>query len=248
MFRYQILIEYVGSSFIGWQVQTKGKTIQGLIQKKISYLLNEKIILIGSGRTDTGVHAKEMYAHFDTSNLINCNILVNKLNLFLCRDIVIFSIFNVDEKFHARFDAISRTYEYIISNYKNPFNYNFAYNYRGFLDFDLMNTASELLILNKDFASFSKYSLSKSTICNVTYARWYNDGKDWIFKIKSNRFLRNMVRSIVGTLILVGQRKISVDDFRNIIEKKDRSYAGPSAPAHALYLLKIDYPNNINEK
>ena len=111
-----------------------------------------------------------------------------------------------------------------------------------------MNTASEFLILNKDFASFSKNSLSKSTTCNVTYAKWYSDGKDWIFKIKSNRFLRNMVRSIVGTLILVGQRKISVDDFRNIIEKKDRTYAGPSAPAHALYLTKVDYPNNINEK
>ncbi|MAJ97679.1 MAG: tRNA pseudouridine(38-40) synthase TruA [Flavobacteriales bacterium TMED288] len=246
--RYFVKLSYNGTKFHGWQIQSNAHSIQEDLNNAFSILIGEKIKLYGSGRTDTGVHAKEMYAHFDTSNLINCNILVNKLNLFLCRDIVIFSIFNVDEKFHARFDAISRTYEYIISNYKNPFNYNFAYNYRGFLDFDLMNTASELLILNKDFASFSKYSLSKSTICNVTYARWYNDGKDWIFKIKSNRFLRNMVRSIVGTLILVGQRKISVDDFRNIIEKKDRSYAGPSAPAHALYLLKIDYPNNINEK
>ena len=246
--RYFVKLSYNGTKFHGWQIQSNALSIQENLNNAFSILIGEKIKLYGSGRTDTGVHAKEMYAHFDTSNFINCNKLVNKLNLFLCRDIVIFSIFNVDEKFHARFDAISRTYEYIISNYKNPFNYNFAYNYRGCLDFDLMNTASEFLILNKDFASFSKNSLSKSTTCNVTYAKWYSDGKDWIFKIKSNRFLRNMVRSIVGTLILVGQRKISVDDFRNIIEKKDRTNAGPSAPAHALYLTKVDYPNNINEK
>ena len=246
MQRYFIEIMYDGTNYHGWQVQPNSITVQEQLEKAISTVLNKKIGVIGAGRTDTGVHAKQFFAHFDyDSNLLDGNI-VNRLNSFLPEDICIKSIFEVKADAHCRFDATSRTYEYIIYNSKNPFLVSKAYFLYKTLNIEEMNKAANCLFDFIDFTSFSKlHTQTKTNNCTIKKAVWDQRGDTLVFTIQADRFLRNMVRAIVGTSINVGLGKISIDDFINIIKSKDRAQAGTSVPAHALYLTQVCYPKII---
>ena len=246
MQRYFIEIMYNGSNYHGWQVQPNSITVQEQLEKAISTVLNKEIGVMGAGRTDTGVHAKQFFAHFDYDyNLTDGNI-VYRLNSFLPEDICVKSICEVKADAHCRFDATSRTYEYIIYNSKNPFFVDNAYFLNKTLNIEEMNKAANCLFDFIDFTSFSKlHTQTKTNNCNIKKAVWEQKGDTLVFTIQADRFLRNMVRAIVGTLINVGLGKISINDFINIIRSKDRAMAGTSVPAHALYLTKVCYPNTI---
>ena len=237
---------YNGSNYHGWQVQPNSITVQEQLEKAISTVLNKEIGVMGAGRTDTGVHAKQFFAHFDYDyNLTDGNI-VYRLNSFLPEDICVKSICEVKADAHCRFDATSRTYEYIIYNSKNPFFVDNAYFLNKTLNIEEMNKAANCLFDFIDFTSFSKlHTQTKTNNCNIKKAVWEQKGDTLVFTIQADRFLRNMVRAIVGTLINVGLGKISINDFINIIRSKDRAMAGTSVPAHALYLTKVCYPNTI---
>lgn len=244
--RYFIQFSYNGTHYYGYQRQPEQISIQEIIEKSLSLLLNKKIKTIGAGRTDTGVHAKEMFAHFDYEDDIPEN-LVKRLNSYLPSDIAIRNIFKVLNSAHARFDALKRTYKYYISTYKNPFKQEFHAQFY-YYDFriDKMNESAQLLLHYKDFTSFSKlHADNKTNNCNIYKAIWEQKEEELIFTISANRFLRNMVRAIVGTLIDVGRGKLDVENFRQIIEKKDRKFASTSAPAQGLTLVEIEYPESI---
>lgn len=241
--RYFIKLAYNGTAYHGWQIQPNAASVQETLNKAFSVLLNSEINLMGAGRTDTGVHAREMYAHFDFENSFDIPKLVHKLNSFLPRDIVIYQIFPVDSEAHTRFDAIKRTYEYHIHLFKDAFLQEQSWHFTQNLDVDLMNEASKLLFNHTDFQSFSKVNTDVNTFdCTIFEAYWRKEGSKLIFTISANRFLRNMVRSIVGTLVNIGLHKITLADFNSIIESKSRNKAGFSVPAHGLYLTKIEYP------
>ena len=244
--RYFLKLAYNGENYFGWQLQPNGVTVQEVLNKALSLLLKEEINLTGAGRTDTGVHAREFYAHFDTQKQYSeqeRNDLINRMNSFLPQDIVICDFFPVKDDFHARFDALSRTYRYYIATEKMPFYAKFSYRIFHVLDIEIMNQACEKLLMYKDFTSFSKvHTQTKTNNCNITQAHWFYQNELLVFEITADRFLRNMVRAIVGTLLDVGRGKLSVADFCRIIEQKDRSLAGVSVPAHALFLEKIAYP------
>ena len=240
--RYFLEISFDGSNYHGWQKQPKSQSIQQTIEDCISILLKEKINIVGAGRTDSGVHAKEMIAHFDYKNKLDLIGLTQKLDSFLPHDISVYKIFQVNDESHARFSAISRLYEYQISQKKIPLLHKRVYQLNNHLDIDLMNKASKILFKYQDFKSFSKTNSDVKTFdCNVMNAGWKLNNGILIFSIKADRFLRNMVRAIVGTLIEVGMGKITVDDFEKIILKKNRKFAGYSVPACGLYLCKIEY-------
>lgn len=241
--RYFIHLAYNGTRFHGWQIQPNATSVQENLNKAFSVLLQTEINLMGAGRTDTGVHAREMYAHFDSDNSFDITTLVHKLNSFLPKDIVIYDIIPVHDDAHSRFDATKRTYEYHIHQFKNPFIDELSWYFHQPLDIDLMNQASQLLFNYTDFECFSKVNTDVNTFdCTIFEAYWKRGKNDQlIFTISANRFLRNMVRSIVGTLINVGLHKITLDDFTKIIESKSREKAGFSVPAHGLYLTKIEY-------
>lgn len=242
--RYFIKLAYNGTAYHGWQIQPNAATVQETLNKAFSVLLNSEINLMGAGRTDTGVHAREMYAHFDFENSFDIPKLVHKLNSFLPRDIVIYQIFPVDSEAHTRFDATKRTYEYHIHLFKDVFSQEQSWHFTQNLDVDLMNEASKLLFNHTDFQSFSKVNTDVNTFdCTIFEAYWRKEGNKLIFTISANRFLRNMVRSIVGTLVNIGLHKITLADFNSIIESKSRNKAGFSVPAHGLYLTKIEYPH-----
>jgi len=209
-------------------------------------LLKEKIAIVGAGRTDSGVHAKQMYAHFNTVNKFSIEKLIYKLNSFLPNDIAVQDIFNVNDEAHARFDAISREYKYKISLLKNVFSFNNSYYFKQELDVNKMNEAAKILFKYNDFECFSKSNTDVKTYnCKILKAEWIYESNELVFTIKADRFLRNMVRAIVGTLINVGIGKINVNQLHDIIKSKNRSQAGASVPGHALYLEKIEYPKNI---
>jgi tRNA pseudouridine38-40 synthase len=241
--RYFIHLAYNGTRFHGWQIQPNATSVQENLNKAFSVLLQTEINLMGAGRTDTGVHAREMYAHFDTDNSFDITTLVHKLNSFLPKDIVIYDIIPVHDDAHSRFDATKRTYEYHIHQFKNPFIDELSWYFHQPLDIDLMNQASQLLFNYTDFECFSKVNTDVNTFdCTIFEAYWKRGQNDQlVFTISANRFLRNMVRSIVGTLINLGLHKITLDDFTKIIESKSREKAGFSVPAHGLYLTKIEY-------
>ncbi len=244
--RYFISLAFNGTNFHGWQIQPNAITIQEKINEGLSILLKEDICVLGAGRTDAGVHAKQMYAHFDIDQAFDCEKMTYRLNAFLSDAIFIQSIFPVSDSLHARFDAKSRVYEYWICQSKNPFLKDGAWFLYYHLNFDLMNAAAAHLLKVKDFTSFSKVrSDVKTHICDVRSANWNFMGDKWVFTIESDRFLRNMVRAIVGTLVDVGKGKISVLEFKEIIAKMDRAAAGVSAPAQGLYLKSITYPNDF---
>ncbi|MFV8332545.1 tRNA pseudouridine(38-40) synthase TruA [Flavobacterium sp. GSP14] len=240
--RYFIKLAYNGTQYHGWQYQPNAASVQETMNKAFSVLLNTTINLMGAGRTDTGVHAKEMYAHFDFENSIDLARLVHKLNSYLPKDIVVYDIIPVHDQAHSRFDATKRTYEYHINTFKDAFRQEHSWYFHQPLDMNLMNEAAQLLFKHTDFQSFSKVNTDVNTFdCTIFEAYWKRDNGNLIFTISANRFLRNMVRAIVGTLVNVGLHKITLEDFSGIIESKNRDKAGFSVPAHGLYLTKIEY-------
>ena len=249
--RYFIKLAYNGTNYHGWQYQPNASSVQETLNKALSVILNtgskesnleQKINVMGAGRTDTGVHAKEMFAHFDFDTVISSDNLVHKLNSFLPKDIVIFSIIPVHDDAHARFDATKRTYEYHINLFKNVFTQDGSWYFHQELNIELMNEASKILLRHTNFECFSKLNTEVNTFdCSIFEAFWKKENDCLIFTIVANRFLRNMVRAIVGTLISVGTKKITLTDFEEVILSKNRSKAGFSVPAHGLYLTKIEY-------
>lgn len=244
--RYFIELQYNGTNYHGWQLQKNAITIQETLNKAFSLLLKTEINVVGAGRTDTGVHATQFFAHFDFENRIETSTMVYKLNAILSDGIVIRQIFEVKENAHARFDAISRSYEYHIWLGKNPFLIDFTWQTHLNPSVEKMNEAAKLLLNHTDFKCFSKSKTDVTTYnCTITKAFWEQTNGKLIFYITADRFLRNMVRAIVGTLIEVGLNKISVDDFKLIIESRDRSKAGVSVPPQGLFLTQIIYPESI---
>ena len=244
--RYFIELSYNGSAYHGWQIQPDDISVQEVIEKGLSTLLKTPISIMGAGRTDTGVHASQMFAHFDFDSDFGDIDLVYKLNSFLPKDIAIQNIFKVKADAHTRFNALSRTYLYRISLKKNVFTTDNVYFVKQSLDVEKMNEASKILFDYKDFQCFSKSNTDvKTYYCNIMKAEWTLDNNELCFTIKADRFLRNMVRAIVGTLINIGLGKINIDHLHAIIKSKNRSEAGFSVPAHALYLTKIEYPDDI---
>ena len=244
--RYFIKLSYNGTLYHGWQKQPKTKTVQGVLEQALTTLLRTPVLIMGAGRTDTGVHATEMFAHFDFDAKLIGKTLIYKLNAFLPQDIVIHNLFCVDKDAHTRFNAISRTYLYRIAPTKNAFNYKSTYFVKQDLNVDKMKAASKILLEYRDFQCFSKTNTDvKTYYCNIMKADWFFNNDELHFVIKADRFLRNMVRAIVGTMINIGLGKLDVEDLHSIIASKNRSEAGFSVPAHALYLTKVEYPKNI---
>ena len=267
MSRYCIHLAYNGLNYCGWQTQPQVATVQQTLETALSTLLRRKIAVVGCGRTDTGVHASDFYAHFDLRFAesdasegvttmeaeeapceevltIDCQQLTFKLNSFLPNDIRIYSIFPVADNFHARFDATARTYQYHVSDQRLPFHQGLYSRIYFHPDMDLMNEAAKVLMEYEDFTSFAKlHTQVKTNICHLYEAHWDRVGEEMVFTIKANRFLRNMVRSVTGTLLDVGRGALSIDGLRAIVEKKDRCAAGVSMPAQGLFLMKVDYPN-----
>ncbi len=250
--RYFIKISFDGTNYNGWQVQkNSANTIQQKINEGLSKLLGEQIEVLGCCRTDTGVHAKELFAHFDSkgNNLHNDSPIdwLHKFNAMLPMDISIGGIFSVARNTNARYDATARTYQYFIHGKRNPFLVNRSYYYYSQLDVTLMSKAAKLLMGYKDFSAFSKvHTQVKTNICNIKQAEWKKDKEEnLVFTIRADRFLRGMVRMIVGTMMLVGKHKITLSDFQNIIDSKDGRNAGALVPACGLYLTKVEYPKNI---
>lgn len=243
MSRFFIEIQYNGTNYHGWQLQENAHSVQAEINKALSTFLQEEILVLGCGRTDTGVHAKHFFAHFDTLTTFDETQLIYKLNCLLPKDISCKNVFKVGDKSHARYSATSRTYEYHIVLQKNPFLTESAYYLPSKLNIDLMNEATFLLVQKTDFSCFSKSRTNTTTnICEVSFAKWEMKNDVLIFTITADRFLRNMVRAIVGTLLEIGQEKIPVNEIHKIITSKNRSNAGTSVPAHGLYLTQINYP------
>lgn len=245
--RYFIQFAYNGTNYHGWQVQPAAISVQEVLTKAMNTLFRENFEIVGAGRTDAGVHAKVMYAHFDTSVTFDKEAMVQKLNSFLPEDITVLHFFEVAWDAHARFDAVSRSYEYHLHTFKNSFLKNLSYYHFRSLNLEKMNEAAGILLEYEDFECFSKTHTDVFTFnCTVTEAFWVRDKEQLVFHITANRFLRNMVRAIVGTLINVGLEKIPVCEVRKIIESKNRGNAGFSVPAHGLYLTNVVYPY-INE-
>lgn len=249
MERYFISISYNGTKYCGWQIQPNGISVQEVVSKCLSTILREEILITGAGRTDAGVHAKKMIAHFDVSVPIkDIQLLVRNMNSFLPVDIAISGLCPIHADAHARFDATSRSYEYHVITKKSPFHNDLACRLNGMVDFEAMNRAAKLLFNYIDFTSFSKLHTDvKTNNCNIYRAEWVQIEPDhWVFHISANRFLRNMVRAVVGTLLRIGKGEITEKEFTDIIEAKDRCQAGQSVPACGLYLVDVSYPYPID--
>ena len=240
--RYFIEFSYNGKNYFGYQIQPNQISVQEVLEKALSLMLREEIKTTGAGRTDTGVHAKKIFSHFDTEQNLPEN-LVDRLNSFLPNDIFIHRIFRVKDDLHARFSATYRTYHYFIHQGKNPFNQDFCWQIRRkTLDIDKMNEACKILFEYRDFGSFAKVGGdNKTNLCEIYLAKWEQNGDEVKFTISANRFLRNMVRAIVGTMVEIGLGKIQPKDLRTIIENQNRSLAGISAPAQGLFLVDVGY-------
>lgn len=246
--RYFLHLQYNGTEFCGWQIQPNEPSVQESIETSLMHLLREKIGLTGCGRTDTGVHAWDYYAHFDfrEMSIDELEKLKHKLNRYFNHQIKIFGIYKMKEDAHARFDAVSRTYKYYVAKEKQPFNNDFSYYFSRQLNIEAMNLACEKLLTYEDFTSFSKlHTQVNNNNCNIMFASWEKEGDNFVFTIQANRFLRNMVRAIVGTLLEVGLEKINIEEFCKIIESKSRSQAGISVPAKALFLYNVEYKKTI---
>ena len=243
--RYFITLSYDGTRYHGWQIQPNGDSIQQRLQEALSTLLRQPVEVVGAGRTDTGVHARKMVAHFDFSPFKGEleRVLAYKLNKLLPQDIAVQEVRQVPDDMHARFSATSRTYHYFIHTYKDPFLRDYSWQIPFKLDFEKMNEAAQVLLEYKDFTSFSKVNTdTKTNLCDIKEAYWEEVATgQWCFTITANRFLRNMVRAIVGTLVEVGRGRISIEEVRQIIEAKDRCSAGESVPGKGLFLVDIKY-------
>jgi len=240
--RYFIKLAYNGTNYHGWQVQPNASSVQETLNKALSVILNSDINIMGAGRTDTGVHAKEMFAHFDYAPTLEIVSTLHKLNSYLPKDIVIYNIIPVHDDAHARFDAKKRTYHYYITSVKDVFSQEECWYFHQNLDVELMNQAAKMLFNHTDFQCFSKVNTDVNTFnCTISEAYWTQENNQLIFTISADRFLRNMVRAIVGTLVNVGLHKITLSDFNSIIDNKNRNEAGFSVPAQGLFLTKIEY-------
>ncbi|TDM00197.1 MAG: tRNA pseudouridine(38-40) synthase TruA [Flavobacteriaceae bacterium] len=250
--RFFLELSFLGTHYKGWQIQPNAKSVQEEIESAMSLLLLEPIKIMGAGRTDTGVHAQKMYAHFDTNHPLPNN-FKHRLNAFLPKDIAIKNILPVKEDAHARFHATSRTYKYFVHQEKFPFYDQTSSLIREPLDFLAMNRACEILFKHKDFTSFSRLHTDvKTNFCSIYSAKWFkledptqSQPPRWVFEISADRFLRNMVRAIVGTLLLVGKGNLSLEGFEEIILKKNRNLAGASVAAKGLSLTHIQYPKDL---
>ena len=239
--RYRLDIAYKGTNYHGWQIQPNAVSVQGVLNEKISMLLRETIKTTGSGRTDTGVHAAKQVVHFDLNQTLDHE-FIYKLNKVLPHDISVSNLIQTKNDFHARFSATSRAYIYKINTFKDPFLEEQSFLFSKPLDFKLLDEACEILKSNTNFESFSKVKTAvKNFECTIFEVYWIKKEQNIEFHIKANRFLRNMVRSIVGTLLDLGTNQITIQDFRNIIASKSRVQAGSSAPAHGLYLTEVNY-------
>ena len=244
--RYFIEIAYNGTNYYGWQRQPNAITVQEVLEGAMTNLIREEIKLMAAGRTDAGVHAKQLFAHFDSEEIKDCSQLVFRLNSFLPRDISVKNIYLVKEDAHARFHAIKREYEYIVSLKKDPFSDGFSYLLHQKPAVASMNEAAATLLNYRDFQCFSRTNTDVKTYhCTIEKAYWRLEDNQLIFTIVANRFLRNMVRAIVGTLLEVGYKKTSLTEFHAIIASKNRVNAGSSAPAKGLYLTKVVYPQEV---
>lgn len=251
--RHFLRLSYDGSAFHGWQRQPGDVSVQQMLEEALSLLLRQDVEIVGAGRTDTGVHAKEMFAHFDGEISGDKERFLRSLNRVIGHEIAVHEIIPVTDDAHARFDALARTYKYFLSSGKNPFMRGRYWECPYVLDTDVMNEAADFLKSVDDFTSFAKLHTDvKTNICKVTEAKWagfdspfLNDSSDIVFTITADRFLRNMVRAIIGTLVDVGRGKISLGRFKEIVACKDRCAAGSSAPAHGLFLWHVEYPENI---
>lgn len=245
MMRYFIDISYNGKNYHGWQIQKNAVTVQSTIQDVISKILGKSTDIVGSGRTDTGVHAKSQVAHFDVNKEVD-NDFIYRVNAFLPQDISINSVNQVDDNSHARFDAISREYIYKIHDLKSPFVDGLSTFYNKKINMDLINEACSTIMKNSDFQSFSKVKTEvKNFNCTISHASIRRKNNFYLFKFCANRFLRGMVRALVGTLLQLNEGKINLKEFKLIFEKKNREYAGPSAPPYGLYLNKVNYNSDI---
>ncbi len=242
--RYFIRFSYLGAAYHGWQIQPNGITVQEVMQNAFSTILRSEVELVAAGRTDSGVHARCMVAHLDLDSDVELTeMLIGKINSFLPQDIAIESAEKVAADTHARFDAVARRYEYHVITKKNVFLHDLAMRVNFPLDFEAMNAAAKVLLEYEDFTSFSKlHTDAKTNNCKVTFAEWREESEGhWIFTIEADRFLRNMVRAIVGTLLEVGRGKLDLSGFRQVIEAKNRGDAGVSVPGKGLYLLEVKY-------
>jgi tRNA pseudouridine38-40 synthase len=249
--RYFIFISYKGTSYHGWQIQPNSITVQKIMNEALSTILGEKILTTGAGRTDTGVHAMIFCAHFDSVNpdLTSRKNIVYRLNRFLPEDISVSRLIKVQPESHARFSALSRTYRYNISKTKNPFWKDSSWFIHGKIDISPMNEACGMMLNHTDFTSFSRLHTDvKTNTCKIYYAVWEEADDRLVFNIKADRFLRNMVRAVVGTMIDIGKGKLGLKEFEEIILAKDRCRAGKSAPAKGLFLIDIEYPEDIYMK
>ena len=245
MMRYFIDISYNGKNYHGWQIQKNAVTVQSTIQDVISKILGKSTDIVGSGRTDTGVHAKSQVAHFDVNKEVD-NDFIYRVNAFLPQDISINSVNQVVDNSHARFDAISREYIYKIHDLKSPFVDGLSTFYNKKINMDLINEACSTIMKNSDFQSFSKVKTEvKNFNCIISHASIRRKNNFYLFKFCANRFLRGMVRALVGTLLQLNEGKINLKEFKLIFEKKNREYAGPSAPPYGLYLNKVNYNFDI---
>lgn len=247
--RWFVKLSYDGGAFHGWQSQPNATSVQQTLEEALSVMLRRPVALTGAGRTDTGVHARTMFAHFDTdAPLPDIPAMIRGLNRLCGRDIAVDDIFRVADDAHARFDATSRTYKYFVTFAKSPFLRGCSWHSPSPLDVEAMNRAAALLPDTDDFTSFAKlHSDARTNICRVSHARWEAWKNDFgvpgiVFTITADRFLRNMVRAVVGTLVDVGRGKISIDEFREIIACRDRCSAGTSMPPQALFLWDVTYP------
>ena len=243
MKRYFIHLAYNGANYCGWQIQPQSPSVQGELERCLGLKLGRPVALTGCGRTDAGVHARNYYAHFDMEvPIADPDDLACRLNAFLPSDIVVYRIWEVPSDRHARFDAKARLYRYYLTRQKDPFHQNDAYYLYGTLDVAKMQQAADLLLGYSDFTSFSKlHTQVKTNRCHVMEARWLEQDGLLVFHIKADRFLRNMVRAIVGTLLEVGKGRLDLKEFQDVIEQRDRCSAGESVPAHALFLEAVEY-------
>lgn len=244
--RYFIEIAYSGKNYYGWQRQPRQISVQQVLEDSLSTVLRQPIAVVGSGRTDTGVHAKQLFAHFDIEDIGNKEKLIFQLNSFLPTDISVKNIFEVKADAHARFDALQRKYEYRIAIGKDPFSQDFAYQIYKIPNVEAMNEAADIMLKYEDFQSFSRSKSDVKTFnCQIVEAGWKKTNNQLVFTIIADRFLRNMVRAIVGTLLDVGFGKITIPQFEEIIISKNREQAGASAPPRGLYLAEVVYPKHL---
>lgn len=244
--RFMIQLSYNGTGFHGWQRQNNAPSVQQEIEEKLSTILRRETTILGCGRTDTGVHASQYFAHFEVEKDVDCKDLAHKLNSMLPVGIAVQNVQPIANDGHARFSATTRSYEYRITKVKDPFLTEQAYRFSLPLNLDLMNKACAMMLGEKDFGCFCKANADNHTnLCNVSKASWTENEQMIVFKISANRFLRNMVRAIVGTMLEIGQGRMTLDDFQKVLDSKDRTFAGPSVPPHGLYLTAVEYPSEI---